>query len=492
MLSSTDSFPSPILAPARANAAYSLRSLSASGGKRGLPGPLASFQNDADGLAARAPAKKSKPFLDLSDGSILNTPRWGDDVGGLLGRIAFDLSFIPDAYGYEMLDHDVGPRTDRAEISPLLSDPEAEPSEADYIAIGSSAPAAQPTLSAAAQEMLVTLEASGLTLDDLGGPQALETMVQQLQEDGPITLPPIVIVAVAQRAVSAYGLDYNERLRARLMQVMTTKHGAPSVEKPLSTKMFTQYDANERSHQALILETPIPDWHADLCETNFEFEGTAYSTRLLDDWVADISRIESLGFTYSLKLGPFPFMFTEADMARHRPQIIPHYGQAITYYKQLDNGYVQVGLAMKGADPPMVRKTFNIIRLVQSAGKMEVKFYGKLNPKYNQIIALGLPSCMFCPGMAGGHVAHICDGNQKNHSYKRAACKAFGLEKWVAEVRKREMEKPGSGAADARKPKPKPQPQPQPPAGSSNPEAKCKKFASKGKCRFGDSCKFGH
>ena len=142
-------------------------------------------------------------------------------------------------------------------------------------------------------------------------------------------------------------------------------------------------------------------------ETNFEFEGTAYSTRLLDDWVADISRIESLGFTYSLKLGPFPFMFTEADMARHRPQIIPHYGQAITYYKQLDNGYVQVGLAMKGADPPMVRKTFNIIRLVQSAGKMEVKFYGKLNPKYNQIIALGLPSCMFCPGMAGGHVAHI-------------------------------------------------------------------------------------
>ena len=124
-----------------------------------------------------------------------------------------------DAYGYEMLDHDVGPRTDRAEISPLLSDPEAEPSEADYIAIGSSAPAAQPTLSAAAQEMLVTLEASGLTLDDLGGPQALETMVQQLQEDGPITLPPIVIVAVAQRAVSAYGLDYNERLRARLCRL---------------------------------------------------------------------------------------------------------------------------------------------------------------------------------------------------------------------------------------------------------------------------------
>ena len=76
------------------------------------------------------------------------------------------------------------------------------------------------------------------------------------------------------------------------MQVMTTKHGAPSVEKPLSTKMFTQYDANERSHQALILETPIPDWHADLCETNFEFEGTAYSTRLLDDWVADIHYVE--------------------------------------------------------------------------------------------------------------------------------------------------------------------------------------------------------
>ena len=177
---------------------------------------LASFQNDADGLAAQAPAKKSKPFLDLSDGSILNTPRWGDDVGGLLGRIAFDLSFIPDAYGYEMLDHDVGPRTDRAEISPLLSDPEAEPSEADYIAIGSSAPAAQPTLSAAAQEMLVTLEASGLTLDDLGGPQALETMVQQLQEDGPITLPPIVIVAVAQRAVSG--------IRARLQRAPA---GAP-------------------------------------------------------------------------------------------------------------------------------------------------------------------------------------------------------------------------------------------------------------------------